>query len=70
MTSNGDVTVSYDFEYGGPETAAREDGFRFEVPLRSGRLSSVRKSELSWYPEGRSVRSPETCSRTQAGRRL
>jgi hypothetical protein len=52
MRSNGDVTVSYDFEYGGAEIAAREVGFRFEVPLRLDRLSWVRKGELSWYPEG------------------
>ena len=52
MTSNGDVSISYDFEYGGAEIAAREVGFRFEVPLRLDRLSWVRKGELSWYPEG------------------
>lgn len=52
MTSNGDVTVAYDFEYSGPQIDAREIGFRFEVPLRLDRLSWVRKGELSWYPEG------------------
>jgi hypothetical protein len=52
ITSNGDLTVSYDFEYSGPETAAQEVGFRFEVPLRLDRLSWARKGELTWYPEG------------------
>lgn len=52
MTPNGDVTVAYDFEYAGPEIAAQEVGFRFEVPLRLDRLSWVRKGELTWYPEG------------------
>jgi len=48
----GDVTVSYDFEYGGPEITAQEVGFRFEVPLRLDHLSWARKGELTWYPEG------------------
>jgi beta-galactosidase len=50
ITPDGDITVSYDFEYGGPEMAAQEVGFRFEVPLRLDRLSWNRKGELSWYP--------------------
>ena len=49
---NGEVTISYDFEYGGPEIAAQEVGFRFEVPLPLDRLSWERQGELTWYPEG------------------
>ena len=52
MKPDGTVTISYDFEYDGPEIAAQEVGFRFEVPLRLDRLSWARKGELSWYPEG------------------
>jgi hypothetical protein len=52
LSPNGDVNVSYDFEYEGPEIAAQEVGFRIEVPLRLDRLSWVRKGEWTWYPEG------------------
>jgi len=52
ITPGGEVTISYDFEYGGPEISAQELGFRFEVPLRLDHLSWKRKGELSWYPEG------------------
>ncbi|HLV86227.1 MAG TPA: glycoside hydrolase family 2 TIM barrel-domain containing protein [Candidatus Sulfotelmatobacter sp.] len=44
---DGEVTVSYDFEYGGPEIAAQEVGLRFELPLRLDRLSWERRGELS-----------------------
>jgi beta-galactosidase len=52
IAPRGDVTISYDFEYDGPDLAAQEVGFRFEVPLRLDRLSWTRKGELSWYPQG------------------
>jgi beta-galactosidase len=52
VTTGGDVTISYDFEYDGPEIFAQESGFRFEVPLRLDHLSWKRDGELSWYPEG------------------
>jgi len=50
ITPEGDITISYDFEYGGPDIEAQEVGFRFEVPLRLDHLSWSRKGELSWYP--------------------
>ncbi len=52
LKPNGEVTISYDFQYDGPEITAQEVGFRFEVPLRFDRLSWTRKGELSWYPQG------------------
>ena len=52
LRPNGGVTISYDFQYGGPEIFAQEVGFRFEVPLRFDRLSWTRKGELTWYPQG------------------
>jgi beta-galactosidase len=47
---DGEVTISYDFEYGGPEIGAQEVGLRFEVPLRLDHLSWTRKGDFSWYP--------------------
>jgi beta-galactosidase len=52
LRPNGEVTISYDFDYDGPEIAAQEVGFRFEVPLRFDRLCWARRGELTWYPQG------------------
>lgn len=51
IAPGGNVTVSYEFEYGGPAIYAQEVGFRFEVPLRLDHLSWTRQGELSWYPQ-------------------
>jgi len=50
INSEGDLTVSYDFDYDGPEIAAQEIGFRFEAPLRLDHLSWRRNGEWTWYP--------------------
>ena len=50
ITPDGDVTISYDFEYTGPQIDAQEVGFRFEVPFRLDRLSWSRKGDWTWYP--------------------
>jgi hypothetical protein len=50
ITPEGDVTISYDFEYTGPQIDAQEVGLRFEVPYRLDRLSWTRKGDWTWYP--------------------
>ena len=50
ITPEGDVTISYDFEYTGPQIDAQEVGLRFEVPSRLDRLSWNRKGDWTWYP--------------------
>src|SRR5215469_3544594 len=52
VTPEGDVTISYDFEYTGPQIDAQEVGFRFEVPSRLDRLGWTRKGDWTWYPAG------------------
>lgn len=51
IAPEGDLRVSYDFEYTGPDLNAREIGFRFAVPLTMDDLSWTRRGEWSWYPE-------------------
>ena len=46
----GDVTISYDFQYEGPETHAIEIGFEFGVPVWMDRLSWKRTGDWTWYP--------------------
>ncbi|HEX4486545.1 MAG TPA: glycoside hydrolase family 2 TIM barrel-domain containing protein, partial [Terriglobales bacterium] len=51
VTPNGDVTISYDFSYAGPDLLAKEIGFQIDVPLALDRLTWERKGEWTWYPE-------------------
>jgi beta-galactosidase len=51
INPGGDVIISYDFEYTGPQIDAQEIGFRFEVPSRLDHLSWTRKGDWTWYPE-------------------
>jgi hypothetical protein len=51
ITPSGDVTISFDFSYTGPDLLAKEIGFQFDVPLALDHLSWVRKGEWTWYPE-------------------
>ena len=50
ITPNGDITISYDFQYEGPEIRATEIGFEFGVPIWMDRLSWKRTGEWTWYP--------------------
>jgi beta-galactosidase len=50
VTAGGDVTVSYDFSYAGPDVLAKEIGFQFDVPLALDHLSWQRKGQWTWYP--------------------
>ena len=45
ITPAGDVTVSADFSYAGPDVLTKEIGFQFDVPLALDRLSWQRKGE-------------------------
>jgi beta-galactosidase len=51
VTPGGEVTISCDFSYAGPDILAKEIGFQFDVPLALDHLSWQRKGEWSWYPE-------------------
>ena len=51
ISAGGDVTISYDFSYIGPEFLAKEIGFQFDVPLELDHLSWQRKGEWTWYPQ-------------------
>lgn len=51
LTPNGDLTISYDFQYDGPELHTIEMGFEFGVPVWMDRLSWKRTGEWTWYPE-------------------
>ncbi len=46
----GDVTVSYDFQYEGPETRAIEIGWHFGMPVWMDHLTWQRTGEWTWYP--------------------
>ena len=50
LNPNGDLTVSYDFQYDGPETHAVEIGFELGVPVWMDRLAWKRTGEWTWYP--------------------
>ena len=51
ISPSGDVTVSYDFRYDGPNLRAAEIGLRIELPLSMDRLSWTRRGEWTWYPK-------------------
>ena len=51
LTPKGDLTISYDFQYDGPEVHAIEIGFELGVPVWMDRLSWKRSGEWTWYPE-------------------
>jgi hypothetical protein len=51
VTPAGELEVSYDFTYLGPEVHAREIGLRFGVPPWMDALSWKRRGEWSVYPE-------------------
>jgi beta-galactosidase len=51
ISPEGDVTISADFSYAGPDVLTKEIGFQFDVPLALDRLSWQRKGEWTWYPE-------------------
>ncbi|HEX4488159.1 MAG TPA: glycoside hydrolase family 2 TIM barrel-domain containing protein [Terriglobales bacterium] len=50
VTAGGDVTISYDFSYAGPDVLTKEIGFQFDVPLALDRLTWQRKGQWTWYP--------------------
>jgi hypothetical protein len=51
LTPKGDLTISYDFQYEGPEIHAIEIGFELGVPVWMDRLAWKRTGEWTWYPE-------------------
>ena len=51
ISREGDITISADFSYAGPDALTKEIGFQFDVPLALDRLSWQRKGEWTWYPE-------------------
>jgi hypothetical protein len=51
LNPNGDLTISYDFQYDGPEVHAIEIGFELGVPVWMDRLAWKRTGEWTWYPE-------------------
>jgi hypothetical protein len=51
LSPGGDLTISYDFQYDGPEMRAIEVGFEFGVPVWMDRLSWKRIGEWTWYPQ-------------------
>jgi beta-galactosidase len=51
LTATGEVSISYDFDYTGPEFDAEEVGWRFEVPLSMDRLTWEREGPWTWYPK-------------------
>lgn len=50
ITPAGDVTVSYDFQYAGPEMHAIEIGWHLGVPVWMDHLTWQRTGEWTWYP--------------------
>ena len=50
LTPQGDLTISYDFQYDGPEVHAIEIGFELGVPVWMDHLSWKRAGEWTWYP--------------------
>jgi beta-galactosidase len=47
----GDLPISYDFQYTGPDVHAREIGLRFAVPLTVDGLTWKRRGERTCYPD-------------------
>lgn len=50
ITPDGDVTITSEFIYTGPEVSATEVGMKLEVPLALDHLTWKRKGDWTWYP--------------------
>jgi hypothetical protein len=51
MDDMGNIEITYNFTYNGPDVTAREVGVSLDVPLDCDRLEWNRKAEWSYYPE-------------------